>query len=90
MIGYVFIQTNEIMLEGQEFICIFETIFAIDIEFKHPNFSMKGRTIHSILLLSFQYCYVAEICTNFLLVKMKGNINKEMADKMKRRESLKS
>jgi hypothetical protein len=53
--------------------------------FKHPNFDIKKTIVHSISLLFFQYCYVAKILTDFLLVKMKGRISKKMAKKMKRR-----
>jgi hypothetical protein len=38
--------------EGQEFIYTFKMIFATDARFKHPNFDIKGGTIHSILPLS--------------------------------------
>jgi len=47
MIRCVFIQTNETMPKGQEeFIHIYKIIFAISVEFKHPNFGIKGGTIH--------------------------------------------
>jgi hypothetical protein len=41
MIDYVFIQTDETMLGGQGFIRTSNTIFAIGVEFKHPNFDIK-------------------------------------------------
>jgi hypothetical protein len=50
-------------------------IFATSARFKHPNFDIKGGTIHSILPFFSQYCYATKICTDFLLVKMVGNIN---------------
>ncbi len=83
MIDYVFIPTNELTPRGQKFIHTFETIFVIKDGFKHLNFSIKERIIHSVFPLSLQYCYVMEIHTNFLLVKMRGIISKEMAKKMK-------
>jgi len=88
MIDCVFIQTSEPTLEGYKFIYTFQTVFIIDIEFRHPNFSIKEGIVHSVSLLS--YCYATKKFTNLLLVKMKGNINKEMAENMKRRESLES
>jgi hypothetical protein len=62
-------------------------VFSIDVGFRHMKFNIKRGIVHSILLPFFQYCYVAKICTN-LSVKMRGNINKEMAKRMKRRENL--
>jgi hypothetical protein len=88
MINCVFIQTNELTLEGKKFIYTLKTVYITDIEFKHPNFSIKEGTIHSIFPLL--YYYVTKILTNLLLVKMKGNFSKEMAKKVKRKESLKS
>ncbi len=64
-------------------------VFVTSIRFRHLNFYIKGGTIHSIFLLSFHHCYVVQICINFL-VKMKGNINKEMVERMKRKQSLDS
>jgi hypothetical protein len=47
MIGCVFIQTNEMTPKGyEEFIHTYESIFAIGVKFKHPNFGIKGGTIH--------------------------------------------
>jgi len=86
MIGCFFIQTNKMTLEGQKgFIHTHEMIFVTNIRFRHPNFSIKGSTIYSTLLFSFHYCYVVEIYIKFF-VKMKGNINKEMVEKMKMRD----
>jgi hypothetical protein len=65
-------------------------VCTIDTEFKHPNFGIKEKTVHLVFPLSFQYYYVAKIHTDFLLVKMKENINKEMVGKRKKRKSLKS
>jgi hypothetical protein len=79
MINCVFIQTNELTLEGQEFTYTSKMVYTTNVEFKHPNSSIKEGTIHSISLLSFQYCYVAKFLIDYLLVKMKGNISKEMA-----------
>jgi hypothetical protein len=75
---------------GHEFIYISKTVFATSVMFRHPNFGIKEGTIHSNFPFFFYYCYVVEIPTNFFLVKMRGCINKEMAEKMKKRESLKS
>jgi len=88
MIDCVFIQTSEPTLEGYKFIYTFQTVFIIGIEFRHPNFSIKEGIVHLVSLLS--YCYATKKFTNLLLVKMKGNISKEMAENMKRRESLES
>jgi hypothetical protein len=60
-------------------------IFAIDIGFRHPNFSIEGSIVYSTLLLYFHYCYVVEIYTK-CFVKMRGSINKEMIEKMKMRD----
>lgn len=79
MIGCVFIQTNELTLEGHEFTYNSKMVYTTNVEFRHPNLSIKERTIHSISPLSFQYCYIAKILSDFLLVKMKANISKEMA-----------
>jgi len=44
-------QIDKTMLKGQEeFIHIYETIFATHFEFRHPNFNKKIGTIHSFLL----------------------------------------
>jgi hypothetical protein len=86
MIGCFFIQTDKMTLEGQKrFIHTHQMIFVIDVGFRHPNFNIKGSIIYSTLLLSFHYCYVVKIYTNFF-VKMRGNINKEMVEKMKMRD----
>ncbi len=77
------------MLEGQKSICTFETICTSSIEFRHLNFGIKEAIGHSISPFFFQYHYATRFFTNFLLVKMKGNISKEMTKKMKRRKSLK-
>ncbi len=74
----------------EEFICISKIIFAINVKFRHPNFDIKGGIIHLVIPFFFKYCYATEICIDFLLVKMKGSINKEMVKKMKRMESLES
>jgi hypothetical protein len=58
------------------------------VEFRHSNFSKKEGTVHSIS--PFLYCYTTKILTDLLLVKMKGNISKEIIENMKRRESLES
>lgn len=75
------------MPRGQEFICILEMVCITGVKFKDPNFGIKKGIVHSIFP-SFQYCYAAKIHINFLLVKMKGNINKGTIEKMNRRESL--
>jgi hypothetical protein len=63
-------------------------ICTIGARFRHLNFDLKERIVHSNLPFSFQYYYVAEVYTDSLLVKMRGNINKKMTKKMKRRKSL--
>jgi len=84
MIGCYFIQLTKTMLERQKgFIHTHKTIFATMVfelwyKKKHCSFSFT---------LFFRYCYVVKFYTNFL-VKMKGNINKDMAKRMKRKESL--
>jgi hypothetical protein len=65
-------------------------VFAIGVKFRRSNFGIKGRIVHLVFPLSFYYCYVVEIYTDFLLVKMKRSINKEILENMKRKESLKS
>ncbi len=90
MIDCVFIQINKLMLEGKKSICILEMICTTGTGFRYSNFGIKKGTIHSISPFNFQYRYTTRIFTNFLLVRMKGNISKEMAKKMKRRESLES
>jgi hypothetical protein len=78
------------MLEGQKmFIHTHETFFAIGTRFRHLNFNIKGGIVHSILPLLKKYYYAIEICTKFV-VEMKGNIGKEVVERMKRRESSKS
>jgi hypothetical protein len=73
----------------KRFIYTHKTVFVIDIRFRHFNFCIKGGIIHSILFLSFHYCYDVQISIDFM-VKMKRNINKEMVEIMKRKESLDS
>jgi hypothetical protein len=63
-------------------------VITIGTKFGHPNFDIKGSIIHSVFPFFKKYCYVTKICINFLLVKMKGNINKETVEKMKKKESL--
>jgi hypothetical protein len=58
-----------------------------NVRIRHPNFDIKGNIVHLIFLLSFHYYYVIEICTK-MFMKMKGNINRKMGEKMKMRESL--
>jgi hypothetical protein len=53
MIDYIFIQPNEIMLKGHEFICTSKTFFASNARVGHPNLGIKEGTIHSIFPLSF-------------------------------------
>jgi hypothetical protein len=60
-------------------------IFVNDVGLRHPTFRIKGSMVYSTFLLSFHYCYVVEIYTNFF-VKMRGNISKEMVEKMKMRD----
>jgi len=60
-------------------------IFVNDVGFKHPNFRIKGSMVYSTFFLSFHYFYVVEIYTIFF-VKMRGNISKEMVEKMKMRD----
>ncbi len=67
-----------------------EIVFAISARFRHSNFGIKGGTIHLLLLFILNYCYVTKMCIGFLLVKMKGKINKGMAKKLKKSENLKS
>ncbi len=90
MISCVFIQSNKLTLEGHKSIYTFEIVCTINIKFRHSNFNIKEGTGHSISPYFFQYCYVAKKFINLLLVKMRGNISKEMVEKIKRRESLKS
>jgi hypothetical protein len=90
MIGYVFIQINKPTPKGNKSICIFKMVCTIGIGFKHLNFGIKEEIVHLVSPLSFQYRYVGGIFPNSLLVKMKGNIDKEMEKKMKRKESLES
>jgi hypothetical protein len=90
MIDYIFIQTNKMMPKRHEFICTSKTFFATSTRIGHPNFDIKEGTIHSNIPHFLKYYYVVEIHIDFMLVKMKGSINKEMAKKMKRRESLES
>ncbi len=78
------------MLEGQKFICIFKTIYIISARFRHSNFNIKKGIVRLVYFLSFQYCYNVGILTNSLLVKVRGNINKEMAEKIKRKKGLES
>lgn len=63
--------------------------FATGIKIKHLNFIIKEDIFHLILLLSLQYCYATKICSDFSM-KVKGRINKEMVERMKRKESLDS
>jgi hypothetical protein len=85
-----FIQPIEMMSKWQKnFIHTHETIFASNTKFRHPNFGIKENTVHLVLFLTFHYCYATKIYTN-ILVKTRGNINKEMAKRMKRKESLDS
>jgi len=87
MIGYVLIQTNVPMPRGHDFICISKTVCIIGIKFKDPIFGIKERIVHSIFpLFLILLCYKIHI--DFLLVKIKGNIGKEMVEKMNRRKSL--
>ncbi len=88
MIGCVLIQINKLTLKIQKSICIFKMVCTINIRFRHLNFGIKEGTIHSISPLYFQYHYATWFFTDSLLVKMKGNINKKMAKKMKRRKKL--
>jgi hypothetical protein len=69
MIGYIFIQTDKMTLEGlEEFIRTYEIVFAINVRFRHSSFGIKGGTIHLLLLFFFNYCYAIEIRIDFLLV----------------------
>jgi len=88
MISYVFIQTNELRLKGQKSIYIFKTICTTGIKFRHSNFSIKEGNVHLVFPLFCQYCYVVKKIIKFFLVKTRGNISKEMVEKIKRRESL--
>jgi hypothetical protein len=47
------------------------------------------KELFSQFFISFQYYYAKNIHTDFLLVTMKGSINKKMVEKMKSKESLK-
>jgi hypothetical protein len=49
---------------------------------------MKRGTIHLVTLLSLAYYFLAKIWIDFCMI-MKGNINKKMVKRMKRKESLK-
>jgi hypothetical protein len=90
MIRCYFIQLAKMMSKGKKrFIYTHKTVIVISVRFKHLNLCIKGGIVHSILPFSFHYCYVVQICINFL-VKMKGSINKEMVERMKRKESLDS
>jgi hypothetical protein len=71
----------------KRFIHTHQKKYIIGARFRDSNFNIKGGIVHSVLPLSFHYCYVAKICIDFF-VKMKGNINKEMVRIMKRKESL--
>jgi hypothetical protein len=91
MINCVFIQTNKPTPRGQKFISTSKTIFVVGAEFKHPNFSIKKGIVHSNFPLSFSLVLLC--CKNSyrsLVGENRGNISKEMAKKMKRRESLES
>jgi hypothetical protein len=50
MIGCAFIQTNELMLKGQEFICTSKMIYIINVEFKHSNCSFNFSSLFLVLL----------------------------------------
>jgi hypothetical protein len=71
MISCVFIQTNESMLEGQEFICTSKMVCTTSAGFKHPNSGVKKGTIHSVSLLSFKYYYATKKFIELLVEKMK-------------------
>jgi len=76
------------MLEGEKkFIHTHEIFFSTNSEFRDLNLNIKRSIVHSIFLLSLQYCRVVEICTDFF-VKMRRNISKQMVERMKRKESL--
>jgi hypothetical protein len=76
-------------------------ILILILELQHtllPSKCYESRSVPQLLILSlfFTFGLVVESIkefggvSDFLLVKMKGSINKEMAKKTKRRESLKS
>ncbi len=52
MSGCVFIQTDETTPGGQEFIRTSNTVFAVRVKFRHPNFGIKERTIHLVFPFS--------------------------------------
>jgi hypothetical protein len=90
MIRCYFIQPIETMLKGQKmFIHTHEMIFASNTRFRHPNFGIKGRNVHLIILLSFHYYYATKIYIDFF-VQTRGKISNEMVKKMKRKEILDS
>jgi hypothetical protein len=90
MIRCYFIQLIEMMSKRQKrFIHTHETVFASNTRFRHPNFGIKGSIVHLVLPFSFHYCYATKIYID-ILVKTRGNISKEMAKRVKRKESLDS
>jgi len=90
VIGFVFIQTTELTSDEHKSIYTFKMVCITGTKFMYSNFDIKEGIVHSIFLLYFQYCYVVEFFIDSSLVKMKGNINKEMVEKIKRRECLES